>query len=296
MAIKAIVCDMDGTLLNSQHKISPNTLKKLIELQQKGIKLILASGRSYIRLLPDALTLKMNQYDGLMIDVNGTSIYHVQTSERNRINILDKENIQEINCYFSLFNVELQYSQDDAIYTYLPESIYRLKKNIRGEMKLPEDYPWTGGMYSWLCDTRDGYPNQILIRNLKDAPDFCNKVSVVQDPLYIQFVYQSLSNHSLYEKYEFVFSDERKLEITNKGTTKGTALNIIMEKYGIQNDEVIVFGDSENDISMFIEKKYSVAMENSLPKTKQIANYITKSNDQEGIFHFLVRMEVEGVL
>ncbi|WP_350346469.1 HAD family hydrolase [Heyndrickxia faecalis] len=295
MTIKAIVCDMDGTLLTSENNISPKTFHKLIELQKKGVKLILASGRSYIRLLPDALKLNMDKYDGILIDVNGTSIYHVKTRKRTRISVLDASNIKEINDFFSLFNVELQYSQDDTIYTYLPESIYNIKRNIRAEMRLPEDYPWTGGMYSWLCDTRDGYPNQILIRDLKDSPDFCNKISIVQDPLYMRFVRQTLMNNPFYHKYEFVFSDERKMEVTNKGISKGKALDIIMEKYGIRDDEIIVFGDSENDISMFNRKKYSIAMANALPNAKQFANYLTDSHNQEGIFNMLARLEKEGL-
>lgn len=295
MAIKAIVCDMDGTLLTAEHKIPPKTYKKLIDLQKRGIKLILASGRSYKRLIPDALKLKMDENAGILIDVNGTSIYHVMTGERERISILNHTNIQEINNFFSLFNVELQYSQDDTIYTYLPDSIYKLKQNIRGEMKLPEDYPWTGGMYSWLCDMRDGYPNQILIRDLKDAPEHCNKISVVQDPLYINFVHESIMDHPIYNKYEFVFSDERKMEITKKGTTKGRALDIILERYDIKHDEVVVFGDSENDISMFMGKKYSIAMNNALPKAKHSANFITDSNNEEGIYNMLIRLEKEGL-
>lgn len=295
MTIKAIVCDMDGTLLTADHQIPPMTLKKLIELQEKGIKLILASGRSYKRLLPDALKLKMDQYNGILIDVNGTSIYYVKNSERKRISILDRVNIKEINEHFSRFNVELQYSQDDTIYTYLPDPIYQLKVNIRGEMKLPDDYPWTGGMYSWLSDTRDGYPNQFLIRDLNDAPEYCNKMSIVQEPIYIDFVYQSLVNDPIFEKYEFVFSDERKIEVTRKGTTKGKALDLILEEYHIGPDEVLIFGDSENDISMFEGKKYTVAMKDALPKAKSHANYITDSNNNEGVYKMIIKLEKEGL-
>lgn len=296
LTIKAIVCDMDGTLLAADHQIMPRTLQKLIELQEKGIQLILASGRSYIRLLPDALKLQMDQHDGILIDVNGTSLYHVSKKERTRIGLLERDKINELNQFFSLFNVELQYSQDDTIYTYLPDSIFRLKRNIRGEMKLPEDYPWTGGMYGWLCDTRDGYPNQYMVRTLEETPDFCNKMSIVQEPSYMTFVRDILLNHPFHDQYEYVFSDERKLEITSKGITKGNALNLIMKEQGIKEDEIIVFGDSENDISMFKGKKYSVAMENSLPLAKNHANYHTKNNDEEGIFHMLTKMEEEGLL
>lgn len=296
MTIKAIVCDMDGTLLTSDHTISPKTFNKLVELQKQGIKLIIASGRSYLRLIPDALKLEMDKYDGILIDVNGTSIYHVRSEERKRIGGLDHSDIKDINNFFSIFDVEIQYSLDDTIYTYLPDSIYNIKVNIRGEMKLPEDYPWTGGMYSWLCDTRDGYPTQIMVRDLKDTPTFCNKMSIVQEPAYIDFVYHTLINDPMHEKYEFVFSDERKMEVTNKGITKGRALKKILEEYGIRNDEVIVFGDSENDISMFEGIKYSVAMKNSLPNAKQKANFFTDSHNDEGIYNMLMRMEHNHLL
>lgn len=296
MTIKAIVCDMDGTLLTSEHKIAQRTLQKLIELQKDGVKLILASGRSYVRMLPDALKLHMDRFGGLIIDVNGTSIYDVQAAKRQRIGSMERANIEELNAFFSIFDVELQYTQDDTIYTYLPDSIYNLKRNIRGEMRLPEDYPWTGGMYSWLCDTRDGYPNQHMVRDLAATPASCNKVSIVQEPAYIAFVRQSLVNHPIYERYEFVFSDERKMEVTQKGITKGKALDLLLEKYRIQNDEVAVFGDSENDLSMFHEKKYSVAMANALPAAKEKANYMTESHNHDGIYNMLTRMEAKDLL
>jgi len=295
MTIKAIVCDMDGTLLTSDHTIAPKTFSKLMELQTKGVQLILASGRSYIRLLPDALKLQMDKHAGLMIDVNGTSIYHVETAKRDRIGLLEGSFITELNQFFSLFTVELQYSQDDTIYTYLPDEIYTIKKNIRGEMRLPDDYPWMGGMYGWLCDTRDGYPNQHMIRSLANTPTSCNKISVVQEPAYMSFVRDTLKNHPIYEQYEYVFSDERKMEITNKSITKGNALDRIMAKQNIQHDEMVVFGDSENDISMFKNKKYSVAMGNALASAKQQANYTTDSHNHEGVYNMLVRLEDQGL-
>lgn len=295
MTIKAIVCDMDGTLLTSDNTMGPKTLAKLIELQERGIKLILASGRSYIRLLPDALKLRMDKHDGLMIDVNGTSIYNVQNEARTRIGLLERSAIEEINEFFSLFTVELQYSQDDTIYTYLPDEIYQLKRNIRGEMRLPDDYPWMGGMHGWLCDTRDGYPNQYMVRDFQETPDFCNKMSVVQEPDYMTFVRDTLANHPIYDQFEYVFSDERKMEITSKGITKGNALDLILDKHAIQADEVAVFGDSENDVSMFQAKKYSVAMANALQYAKQSANFFTDDHNHEGIYNMLVRMEDKGL-
>ena len=85
----------------------------------------------------------------------------------------------------------------------------------------------------WLCDTRDGYPNQYMIRNLNDSPSFCNKISIVQDPHYMKFLKDTIAGHSFLIDYETVFSDERKMELTNKYITKGNALNLFQKKYNI---------------------------------------------------------------
>lgn len=296
MPIKMIVCDMDGTLLNSENEIMPKTKEKLIELQAKGIRLVLASGRSYKRLLTYATELKMDEYNGLLIDVNGTSFYDMTTNQRYRIASLEKEDIKIINEFFSKFNVELQYSQDDGVCTYLTDSIYDIKRKIRSEMKLSQDYPWMSGMHSWFADFRDGYPNMTLIHDLKDAPDTCNKMSVAQEPDYIEFVKEVVTKSDISKQYEFVASDYRKLEVTKKGVNKGNALNQLMDHLSIKNNEVIVFGDSENDISMFIDKPYCVAMSNSLITTKEKANYLTGGHNEEGIYHLLDKFEEEGII
>lgn len=290
MRIKAIVCDLDGTLLSSENTIMPKTKQKLIELQRQGILLVLASGRSYSRILPDAISLEMDHFAGKIIDVNGTSIFDVKSRKRVRLSQLDSSEIGKINDYFVHFNVEIQYTQDNSIYTYLPERIYKIKRRIRGEMRLPSDYPWTGGMYSWLCDSRDGYPNQYMIRNTAEAPDSCNKISIVQDPQNMLFVKHSLEQASIAKHFEFVFSDPRKLEVTKTGVNKGSALSKLLNQTHIHPDEVIAFGDSENDISIFKHVKYSVAMKNSLPSAKNAANYLTDDNDHEGIYHFLKKI------
>lgn len=296
MTIKAIVCDMDGTLLTADHQISKESQSLLVELQEKGITLILASGRSYLRLMPDALTLKMDRYQGYLIDVNGSSIYHFDTKHRERLSVMDANDIKHISDAFRVFNVEIQFSQDAAIHTYLPESLYALKKRIRGEMKLPEDYPWASGMHGWLCDIRDGYPEQTLMLDLAEAPSICNKITIAQDPHFMAFIAQSLTNIGLEKDYEFVFSDERKLEITKKGVNKGVALDQLLNKLKISHDEVVVFGDSENDISMLANKPYSFAMANALPKAKSYSTYETFSNDENGVYHGLRKLMDEGII
>lgn len=296
MTIKAIVCDMDGTLLRADHTIHPKTQELLMSLQEKGTTLILASGRSYLRLMPDALALAMDRHQGYLIDVNGSSIYDCSSQNRIRLGMMDNDDIENIVSIFRNYNVEIQFSQDAALHTYLSKPIFELKKKIRGEMKLPHDYPWAGGMYGWLCDMRDGYPEQKMILDLAERPLQCNKISITQDPHYMEDLRRSLSRLGLEENYELVFSDARKLEITKKGINKGNALDALLEKLNISNEEIAVFGDSENDLSMLKNKRFSFAMENALPKAKDTAKYMTLSNDDDGVYHGLKKLMGAGLL
>ena len=86
------------------------------------------------------------------------------------------------------------------------------------------------------------------------------------------------------------------MELTNKYITKGNALNLFQKKYNIGNEELLVFGDSENDISMFKDRKYSIAMKNALPSAKQKSNFHADDHNNAGIFKMLTQFEKRGAL
>src|SRR5699024_12507514 len=81
MSFKAIAMDLDGTLLNSQKKISPATKKALLTLQKKGIKLILASGRPTPGLMDYARELSLDKFGGVILSFNGAHVLNVQTKQ-----------------------------------------------------------------------------------------------------------------------------------------------------------------------------------------------------------------------
>lgn len=81
MDLKAIVMDIDGTLLNEEKIISTRTKDKLIEAQKKGIKVVLASGRPTQGMLPLAEELEMDKYEGFLVSYNGSQVYDVKTQE-----------------------------------------------------------------------------------------------------------------------------------------------------------------------------------------------------------------------
>lgn len=129
MNVKCIVMDMDGTLLKSDNTIDENTKNILIELEKKGVTLILASGRSYRKMLKYAKELEMDQFGGYLLEVNGMYLYNLKTDERIRFGELTKNDVQIIYDYLMPFNLETMCLIDDGIFDYIPKHIMVKKRN-----------------------------------------------------------------------------------------------------------------------------------------------------------------------
>ena len=131
MNIKLIAMDMDGTLLKSNNKISDKTKEILLRVQEKGIRLALASGRSYCKLMEYAKELQMDVYGGYLIEVNGMAIYDVKEQKRHIRKRMPREDAQQIFRYFQQFKVEIIGHLDDGMYDYNPKEILEEVADIR---------------------------------------------------------------------------------------------------------------------------------------------------------------------
>ena len=89
---------------------------------------------------------------------------------------------------------------------------------------------------------------------------------------------------------QFITHRDRFLEITEKGTDKGTALRLICEHIGIDINRTIAFGDGENDIHLLKAAKIGVAMENAEPNLKKHADIIAKTNNENGVCEILKKI------
>lgn len=281
--MKVCVCDVDGTILNSHGELSDKTKASLIAFQQRGNILILASGRSYLRMMDVALTLKMDQYHGFLIDVNGTSLYRFETKSRERFAQLTEHHLLELFDYFMNQPVEMKFFCDDAIYTYLPQDIYELKMKIRKEMKLPVDYPWTSGEYGWLCDMRDGYPHQYLISDPTEIHHIVNKLSLCQEPDVLEKVKREFISIELSHTFEVAYSGHRQLDINNKGLNKGKSVARLLDELKVDSDDVYIFGDGENDLTMLNLSDNSYLMGNASQSLKKESYLVIASNDEDGV-------------
>ena len=283
--IQMIVMDMDGTLLTSENKISPKTKELLLRVQQQGVRLVLASGRSYCKLLEYAKELCMDAYGGYLLEVNGLILYDLASGKRHIRKQMGRIEMEELFTYFRQWDVEFMAQFDDGLYDYNPESIIKEKAEYRRIHNLGEDYPWTGGAFALLADNRKGYPNIHYIDTWEEIDRRINKVSIAYHADVMAEV-SAQAKRDLKDRYWLGLTTPKWLELMPLGITKGSGLQALVDILGISMRDVMAFG-GENDIEMLQAAGIGIAMGNAMAEVKAAADEETDSNNDEGIFKAL---------
>lgn len=269
MIIKAIVLDIDGTLLNTGKIIAEKTKQALIAAQEKGIKVILASGRPTTGMLELAEQLEMTKYEGFLVSYNGARVTDCLTKG-------------------VLFNQAMSIETGQAI-------LEHLKKFDVIAMIDKEDYLYVNDVYSGMLDLPDGAFNIIeyearggnfKLSEIDDLAAFAtfpiNKILIAAQPEYLQKIAPAL--HAPFGKIvTAAFSAPFYFEFTDKGIDKAKALNTVFPEMGIHSENIIAFGDGHNDRSIIEYAGIGVAMGNAVDALKEIADDVTLSCDEDGI-------------
>ena len=285
--IRLLVFDMDGTILQPDDSLNEETKDAIIACEKMGIKVILASGRSFNRLMPYGKALRLDEFGGLFIEVNGTAIFDFKTHDRKIIDRLTKEECIDMWNFYLDYDVELQVYFDTGIYYYIPDALLPIKEKEREDKGLGADFPIIGGPWTWLTDNRAGYPDQKRIYDTDGLElEFYNKFNASGDPDLIESLMEP-TRQRYASNYEIARSCPRMVELTPKHITKGETLRSFMKDNGYKRNEVMVFGDGENDIDMFKSSDHSFAMENASEDIKKEARYIAPKNTDNGVAKML---------
>lgn len=269
MIIKAIVLDIDGTLLNTGKIISEKTKQALIAAQEEGIKVILASGRPTTGMLELVEQLEMTKYEGFLVSYNGARVTDCLTKE-------------------VLFNQAMSIETGQAI-------LEHLKNFDVIPMIDKEDYLYVNDVYSGMLDLPDGAFNIIeyearggnfKLSEIDDLAAFAtfpiNKILIAAQPEYLQKIAPAL--HAPFDEIvTAAFSAPFYFEFTDKGIDKAKALNTVFPEMGIHSENIIAFGDGHNDRSIIEYAGIGVAMGNAVDALKEIADDVTLSCDEDGI-------------
>ena len=105
---------------------------------------------------------------------------------------------------------------------------------------------------------------------------------MIDEPEVLQKAVDNLPKE-VYEKYTVVRSTPYFLEFLNKEVNKGTGVKLLADHLRVKQEEVMTFGDAENDLDMIVYAGMGVAMANGFEEVKEAANYITDSNEEDGV-------------
>lgn len=281
-AIKMIVCDLDGTLLNHNKKIGENTISYLIALQEKGYTLALASGRFFYELQPYIKQLKMDKYQGIAICANGLEVhdlsddsvhYFEKLSKEESIKIIDTAKKNGITSYLNYKNkyyVSLRTLQKIPVY-FAKTILYPFKNFMRKNHLI-------SGLY-----------NLGMGNNIKQEIGELHKICFLSSSKKLKKFEQEILSWN--QPYVFYFVNRRAIEITHNTVGKYEAIQYVCRKRKLSLDNIMAFGDSGNDLNLIKHAGIGVAMQNAFLEVKSVTNYQTfKNNQNEGIFDYLKRL------
>lgn len=260
MKYKLLVLDVDGTLLNDEREISKRTLAALLKVQQMGVRIVLASGRPTYGLMPLAKTLELGNYGGFVLSYNGCQIIKAQNGEilfERRINpemlpYLEKKARKN---GFAIFTYH-----DDTLITDSPDNEYIKNEALLNNLKIIRE---------------DEFSTAIDF-----APCKCMLVSDKEKALI------GLEQHwekRLAGTLDAFRSEPYFLEVVPCGVNKANTLGALLEHLEVTREEAIAVGDGVCDVTMLQLAGMGVAMGHSQDSVKVCADYVTASNEEDGV-------------
>ena len=260
MKTKVLVLDIDGTLTNSKKEITPRTREGILRIEERGHKVILASGRPTPGMTEFAKELELEKYGGYLLSFNGGRIINCRTGEIVYQRILPKNIIPQVYQY--------AISHDCGLVTYLGDEIVagtRIDSYMEIEsrinhmpMRRIDNFVETVSEYDLNKCLMTAPPEQAAVYEKELSKRFGDIISV-------------------YRSAEFF------IEIMPKNVDKAASLDRMLESVGMTREDAICCGDGFNDISMIEYAGVGVAMANAQPVVKEAADFITDLNDEDGI-------------
>ncbi|PMC47313.1 cytidine deaminase [Streptococcus sp. UMB1385] len=274
--IKLIASDMDGTLLNSNHKIPQNNIELIKFAQKNGIEFVVATGRAYYEALP-ALNDENIKCD--VISFNGGIIY-----DKNG-NII---NITPMKLKDLYYTIEILKSLDISYQLYTKNTIYT--KSIETDITAYIDLIRANGEEPNEQHLRQEAKNRLALGHITEVDNielYLNQqdnpaikvIGISNDLEKLKHATELLSGN---DNISVTSSGANNVEIMDKKATKGEALKIVADIHNINLKNAIAVGDNLNDQAMLDIVEYSIAMKNGNKELQKTAKFITEKTNSEG--------------
>lgn len=258
--VKLIAIDLDGTLLKSDGSISIENKEALRKAKEMGIKVVICTGRPLLSVAAILDEMNLREPGDFVITYNGGLVQKADTGEILSEKSLTKADARELYNLSKTLDLPCNLLDLDNIY----------------------ELPYPKGRESWYRKTKPALP--FVSTTLEELPDdirfnkilFCYEETVLNEEI-------KGIPPEFYEKFTIMKSRPILIEMMNKEVDKGKGIAILCDLLGFQADEVMAFGDEANDHAMIEFAGMGVAMGNATPALKEVAQYITATNDNHGI-------------
>ena len=267
--IKLIAIDLDGTALDEKSHLTERTRRALEQAAQRGIYLVVASGRAYSSLPEDVMGVK-----GLTcaITSNGAAAYDVKSGERSFSCPMEEEKVETLLGF-------LEEEPETAVEVFWDGEPYAGRRFLED----PEKYGAPARAVPYLQRTRT--PVEDIFSFIRRHKRELDAVDIIcEGPLdKAEWVEKLDEIGGLY----VTSSTPYRLEISSERSGKGAALREAAARLHVLPEEIIAFGNAENDVDMLCFAGFGVAVANSPGHVKQQADHVAPANTEEGVAQVL---------
>lgn len=254
---RMIVMDMDDTLLNEDHVLSAVNKGALLKAKQKGIVIVLASGRPTPAMASVANDLELNN-GGYVVSYNGAYVTDWSTGDILYETTLSKDNADTL--------IDLAKSANSDFHTYVDGDILTERHNPFTDIEAELTSMPVRDVSCLKTSVQSSIP----------------KLLMVAEPVKVKTMHAAM-NESHGNDFTITISKPFFLEFTQNAVDKSAGIDVICEYLGINKTEVVAIGDSYNDLTMIQDCGIGVAMGNAPEDIKAIADYIAPSNKDNGV-------------
>jgi len=261
MPYRLIAMDLDDTLLHDDLTVSGPTREALKRAMDLGVHLTIATGRMYASARQIARQIELNvpiiTYQGSLVR-----------------NLLDGQTLYERNVPVRAARLFYEYCREHGLHlqTYIDDQLFAAEENER--------------LKAYAAQSKIPYTIESQFGELVSTSTQQTKLIIIDEPSRLDAIKPELEA-LLGPGVHLTKSKSNFLELTHEEGTKGHALKFLAAHYGISMEETIAIGDAWNDREMIEAAGLGVAMANAVPELKALANFVTLSNNEDGVKYVL---------
>lgn len=265
MNYRLIALDMDGTLLDSNHEISPRTAAALQEVAAQGTEIVFCTGRTPVNSIPYMEQLGLHE-EGYVIVHNGAATVHTGTRKVIHEFPLDTAALDQYMNYCRQHHIHFDINTAFEIYVDSPENMQAAAQEMYAKFQSFELKPQ-------LLPAWEELSSPVL------------KLSAFATPEQLDAAYKEWNLWT--PEFNILRSGEFFIDLMHPDASKGGALQALAESRGIAPAEIMAIGNYYNDLSMMQYAGLGIAVDNSPLEVKAAADEITRSNDDDGVYYML---------